>query len=280
MVEELKKAMAAMERYATEEAARPHPTPLDLDARAREMLDAFYGAAPEKFGTTLSDDRQLSVAASIPLCEEDRIWLRAISAVLTLARPSGDIDKLLWHVEQVMGPISTQPCEVPGDDDRSILEHNFRALLDQPTRTPTEALRCAIRHIEHMAAWIGKQSAGYSFESLGEDMPGIAAALAERPVVDEHAEFQKWASNNWQNSLPPHNAWIGWEARAAILSPPSASVDARGEAMDFQMIHDLIQEAKGGARGTSCESYVTNHLDDAEHHLYAIEDALNTNREG
>lgn len=39
-------------------------------------------------------------------------------------------------------------------------------------------LSCAIGHIEHMAAWIGEQQAGYSFESLGEDTPGIRAALS------------------------------------------------------------------------------------------------------
>jgi hypothetical protein len=39
------------------------------------------------------------------------------------------------------------------------------------------ALKTAIAHIEHMAAFIGKQNAGYSFESLGEDMPGIREAL-------------------------------------------------------------------------------------------------------
>jgi len=41
-----------------------------------------------------------------------------------------------------------------------------------------KALRTAIGHIEHMAAWISKQKAGYSFASLGEDMPDIRAALA------------------------------------------------------------------------------------------------------
>lgn len=41
------------------------------------------------------------------------------------------------------------------------------------------ALRTAAGHIEHMAAWIGKQNAGYSFESLGEDMPDIRAAIAK-----------------------------------------------------------------------------------------------------
>lgn len=45
--------------------------------------------------------------------------------------------------------------------------------------TQAQALTLAIRHIEHMAAWIAKQKAGYSFESLGEDMPGIRAAARE-----------------------------------------------------------------------------------------------------
>jgi len=37
------------------------------------------------------------------------------------------VERLLWHVEQVMGPISTKVCENPGDDDRSVLTHNFAA---------------------------------------------------------------------------------------------------------------------------------------------------------
>jgi hypothetical protein len=44
------------------------------------------------------------------------------------------------------------------------------------SRRLNEALALAIQHIELMAAWITKQNAGYSFESLGEDMPGIKAA--------------------------------------------------------------------------------------------------------
>jgi hypothetical protein len=43
------------------------------------------------------------------------------------------------------------------------------------------ALETALGHIEHMAAFIQKQTAGYSFEGLGEDMPGMQAALVNRP---------------------------------------------------------------------------------------------------
>jgi hypothetical protein len=40
------------------------------------------------------------------------------------------------------------------------------------------ALKSAVDHIEHMAAWFSNRGTGYSFEALGEDMPGIKAALA------------------------------------------------------------------------------------------------------
>lgn len=40
-----------------------------------------------------------------------------------------------------------------------------------------DALKIAVIHIEHMAAFIGGKGLGYSFESLGEDMPSIRAAI-------------------------------------------------------------------------------------------------------
>lgn len=48
-----------------------------------------------------------------------------------------------------------------------------------------EALETAIRHIEHMAAFIEKTHSDcgtYSFESLGEDMPGMKAALSASAI--------------------------------------------------------------------------------------------------
>lgn len=58
-----------------------------------------------------------------------------------------------------------------------------------------EALKLAINHCKHMAAWIGgvqlegKPPYGYSFEALGEDMPAMEAALSapEAPKVREAA---------------------------------------------------------------------------------------------
>ncbi len=63
----------------------------------------------------------------------------------------------------------------------------IRALRTPPTgNAMREALTIAIQHIEHMAAWITEANreyhpipAAYSFEGLGEDMPGIKAALAQ-----------------------------------------------------------------------------------------------------
>lgn len=61
-------------------------------------------------------------------------------------------------------------------DDRNEALKTANEMFDRSMVLHT-ALRTAVQHIEHMAAWIGKQNAGYSFESLGEDMPGIREAV-------------------------------------------------------------------------------------------------------
>lgn len=53
------------------------------------------------------------------------------------------VERLLWHVEQVMGPISTKVCENPGDDDRSVLTHNFDAEI-RSLRAQVEQQRAGI----------------------------------------------------------------------------------------------------------------------------------------
>lgn len=64
-----------------------------------------------------------------------------------------------------------------------------------------QALKVAVSHIEHMAAWITKRTAGYvpleqrsySFESLGEDMPEIKAVLAAAPFTSALGpEARQW----------------------------------------------------------------------------------------
>lgn len=65
--------------------------------------------------------------------------------------------------------------------------------------TEAEALKLAIEHIEHMSKWIGERNKTakwsneiYSFESLGEDMPGIKTALETTP---ETARLQAWVND-------------------------------------------------------------------------------------
>lgn len=78
----------------------------------------------------------------------------------------------LWRVSW------RQQAKEMGDRAEQEISHNRK--LDK-------ALALAIKHIEHMATWIGKQNAGYSFESLGEDLPGIVAARLREgstPILD------------------------------------------------------------------------------------------------
>jgi hypothetical protein len=62
-------------------------------------------------------------------------------------------------------------------------------MTDKHAPTMREALKTAIGHIERMAAFITANTSGYSFESLGEDMPGMRAALeAGSPGVGQPVE--------------------------------------------------------------------------------------------
>lgn len=68
--------------------------------------------------------------------------------------------------------------------------------------TKDEALKLAIQHIEHMAAWIKGQNelahqTLYSFEGLSEDMPSIKAAL-EEPVKPDYV----YNPEDWEVTYP------------------------------------------------------------------------------
>lgn len=50
----------------------------------------------------------------------------------TFARNTeGFVDRIIWQVEALLGPLDTTVCEVEGDDDKSILEHNVRCILQK-----------------------------------------------------------------------------------------------------------------------------------------------------
>ncbi len=52
---------------------------------ARDLLDAFYAAIPEKFGHCDGKGGHSSCAAGTVLRGDDLLWLRGIAAVLQLA---------------------------------------------------------------------------------------------------------------------------------------------------------------------------------------------------
>ena len=89
--------------------------------------------------------------------------------------PQEPVALLLWHVEQVCGPISTETCEVSGDDDRSVLAHNFTCVL-ATLRSKGDAMAEALEGVREalddsdecearaiikyaLAAWRGEASA-------------------------------------------------------------------------------------------------------------------------
>ena len=72
----------------------------------------------------------------------------------------GDMEK---HDQQEISPL-------PAADTLKIQRNELRT-----------ALKVAIDHIEHMSAFIATQRLGYSFESLGEDMPEMKSALESAP---------------------------------------------------------------------------------------------------
>lgn len=41
---------------------------------------------------------------------------------------------------------------------------------------------------------------------------------------EERGAFEAWAASEWQNSNPPHAAWIGWQGRARLSRAPIEAV--------------------------------------------------------
>lgn len=98
-------------------------------------LDQLSAAATEAIKTTgykyfgdyeLSKDQWEAVDA---LVEFARVVTHQLRTGQLVAVADDAIERLLWHVEQCLGPISRETCEVVGDDDYSILRHNFKCVL-------------------------------------------------------------------------------------------------------------------------------------------------------
>jgi hypothetical protein len=79
--------------------------------------------------------------------------------------------------------------------------------------SPLAALKLAIQHIDHMAAWIAKANSDYhvgvySFESLGEDMPGIREA-SDKPLAYVSEMTGRFLSEDMQRNLLDDSAFVG-----------------------------------------------------------------------
>lgn len=101
------------------------------------------------------------------------------------------IERLLWHVEQVCGPVSTDACVLPGDDDLSILRHNFMCELAALTTREAVVEACAklvekrrddrfnehgIREWDTNACYY-EGDAAEIYEALDEEAEELAAAI-------------------------------------------------------------------------------------------------------
>lgn len=65
-----------------------HWRDVELPKDAAAVLDAFYAAIPEEFGTCMDGgERHASVAAADPLCPRDLKWLRGIAAAIFANHP-------------------------------------------------------------------------------------------------------------------------------------------------------------------------------------------------
>jgi hypothetical protein len=63
-----------------------------------------------------------------------------------------------------------------------------QAAMPAPTHPLIAALITAVDHIEHMAKYITDRAPGYSFESLGEDLPGMREAVRQSKATLEISE--------------------------------------------------------------------------------------------
>ncbi len=115
-----------------------------------------------------------------------------------------------------------------------------------------EALTTAVRHIEHMAAWITKQNAGYSFESLGEDMPRIRATLLQTSlaVTDEMVSAAieaAWPGPEivYADGHDSPEAMMRAALEAALAQPQEQREDVQPVALAFteNAVHNAIASA-------------------------------------
>lgn len=117
--------------------------------------------------------------------------------------------------------------------------------MSTPPPHPKDALRTAIAHIEHMAAWISARNSNisyegaitYSFESICEDMPGIKAALA-----DEQETYEIGVRDGYESAVQDFDIATGGDGEFKGSTIPGGTVDVpamKARVLDrFRMLDD------------------------------------------
>ncbi len=82
---------------------------------------------------------------------------------------------------------------------------------------------------------------------------------AEKWAAAERAAFEAWAAEEWPNSNPPVNAWIGWKGRASQPATRPSEASGRGLAKDERLVLEWLAKDDSGAYG-ECHGAALNGL--------------------
>lgn len=154
----------------SEESKTPPPeTHLEGDKTAKLEADRNLYKGKYRSIIALMDDTRQKLQEIVDHIEDegDRAYFGSSNHADWLRDLVDDMDGWSFDAMLPKGDIN----KLERDPYAEIREQRVRANRAQA------ALKDAISHIEHMAAFIAPLKAGYSFESLGEDMPGMKDAL-------------------------------------------------------------------------------------------------------
>jgi len=123
--------------YCTECSAQIAHYPKDIGLDRTDTAELVMAAWNTRTGQLVAvTDNATDIAFEIGRQAHEKTGVTpALREVMAIHKANKDgladdaVERLLWHVEQCLGPISRETCEVVGDDDYSILRHNFKCVL-------------------------------------------------------------------------------------------------------------------------------------------------------
>jgi hypothetical protein len=185
---------------------------------------------------------------------------------------------LMKHIEHVCGPVSTEACENPGDDDRSILLHNVRIILarhrEQAERdTIAGSAGEVLREAQFLCDRLDELDWSMTYEEYGRSYnghvdpshsrlkgalaalstPGIDAGRLREALIPFGRAFVRCEEKNAATQSAPHKPhdFVLASAFEAAHQALSASPSDSGERMReiAQGFVDTLTD-KGANRGT------------------------------